>query len=563
MKSFKKYIIAGSIGVLATMGISSCTGDLDLLPTDPSDTTAASFDEDPDSYMNAMIADVFFGLCTYGISDNNALNGVADGGFSTFQRGIFNCEELPTDEACWLWYANDTEVGQMPFGIVGTTTAMAFAPYYRFIVNASICNNFIATWTAGESYVSKANEANRMKYLCLARAVREINMFYLLDLYGNVPWIDDGTAVGSTPTQYPASEIYDKLVAEMEETLASFDTYVTGTPVYGYFGKDALDAYLMKLYMNAAQFGKSANDWSNAYAHAMNIINRHKGEGFNGSGLCYDYNQVFGAGNKRFAPGGGDVNEILFTLPQEDTKMTTYAGAELMCLGYGNTYGDGSMQDMYNVSGAWNCILGRKQLAEAFDWNDDAMSQSDDQRVRFWMTSAHGYSFSSAPLNADNCPNNGYPTIKFTNWYINNDGSIDYDKSGDVNANCWNTDYPMVRLAEIYLSAAECILNGGGGSQSDALTYVNYIRERAGISAWSQSQLTIETLKAERQRELYTECTRRTDLKRYGTWISGSKWDYKGSDSNYSGQDFPSNFNWYPLPPNVCSMAGYDQNPGY
>lgn len=561
MKSIKKYIIAGSIAALATFGLSSCVGDLDLLPTDPNDTTAASFEEDPDGYMNAMIADCFFGFCTYGISGNNALDGVADGSFSTFQRGIFNCQEMPTDEACWLWYANDAEISRMPFGIVNTTTAMAYAPYYRFIVNASICNDFITTWTASFDYVNKANQENRMRYLTYARTVRQINMYYLLDLYGNVPWIDDDTKVGSTPTQYTAKEIYDRLTAEMEASIADYAQYVKGTPTYGYFGVDVVDAYLMKLYLNAKQYGASENDWANAYKHAMNIINRHKGEGFKGSGLCYDYNQVFGAFNRRFAPGGDDVNEILFTIPCKMDNMTTYAGATLMGPGYANTNGDADVTDMYNVKGAWNCILGRKQLAQKFEWTDGAMSQSADQRVRFWLTSKHGFSFSDQPLIADNCPNNGYPTIKFTNWYIENDGTINIEKSGAALDNPWNTDYPMVRLAEVYLSAAECILKGGGGSMPDALTYVNYIRERAGMAPFTT--VGEVELKQERQRELYGECTRRTDLKRYEQWISGYTWDWKGSDQNYQGQDFPSTFNWYPLPPNVCSLAGYKQNDGY
>ena len=561
MKTINKILVA--CGLVASLGVvsTSCVGDLNLMPTDPNDTTSSKFIEAPDQYMDAMIADCFFNFLTFGIKGNNILDGVADGGFSTFQRGIFNCQEMPTDEACWLWYTNDAETGLMPFGKASTTTGMAYAPYYRFIVNSSICNDFITTWSADQEYVKKANQDNRKKYIVYARVLREICMYYMLDLYGNVPWIDDDTAVGSTPKQLTAGEIFANLCAEMENTLKDFDATCPKTPAYGYLSIDVVDAYLMKLYMNGNQYG-GTTDWKKAYDHAMNIINRHQGSGFQGSGLAHDYNQVFGAYNRRFAPGGDGVNEILWTLPSENTKIETYAGATLMLSGYGNTHGSGDMATIYNTTDAWNCILARKQLVQKFEWNEPEMATSDDQRTRFWMTAAQGYSYvEGTPLNADNCPNNGYPTIKFTNWYINDDGTINTAASGATIKEPWNTDYPMVRLAEVYLSAAEAILNGGGGSQSEALKYVNYIRERAGVEPWID--VTIQTLREERQRELYGECTRRTDLKRYGLWISGYNWDWKGSDNNYDGQDFDSKMVWYPLPPNVVSMAGYQQNPGY
>lgn len=119
-------------------------------------------------------------------------------------------------------------------------------------------------------------------------------------------------------------------------------------------------------------------------------------------------------------------------------------------------------------------------------------------------------------------------------------------------------DYPMIRLAEIYLSAAEAALNGGG-DQATALKYVNYIRERAQMEPYIN--INSGELQKERQRELYTECTRRTDLVRYGKWISGYTWNWK-YNSKY-GRDFPERFVVYPLPTAVCERNGYVQNPNF
>ena len=73
--------------------------------------------------------------------------------------------------------------------------------------------------------------------------------------------------------------------------------------------------------------------------------------------------------------------------------------------------------------------------------------------------------------------------------------------------------------------------------------------------------ITLQELENERCRELYYESVRRSDLIRYGKWISGYTWQWKGNVA--SGVDFDSNFNLFPLPASVCARNGYHQNPGY
>lgn len=118
----------------------------------------------------------------------------------------------------------------------------------------------------------------------------------------------------------------------------------------------------------------------------------------------------------------------------------------------------------------------------------------------------------------------------------------------------------MIRLAEIYLSAAEAILNGAG-DKATALEYVNYIRERANLDPWASTDLSLASLREERQRELYTECVRRTDLVRYGLWVKGYNWDWKNNVRN--GADFDESFALYPIPAQFVTLGGYQQNKGY
>ncbi|MFA6484230.1 MAG: RagB/SusD family nutrient uptake outer membrane protein, partial [Bacteroidales bacterium] len=96
-----------------------------------------------------------------------------------------------------------------------------------------------------------------------------------------------------------------------------------------------------------------------------------------------------------------------------------------------------------------------------------------------------------------------------------------------------DTDFPMFRLADIYLMYAEAVVRGGGGSMSKALELVNDLRTRAYNDASaniSTDNLTLDFILDERARELYWECTRRTDLIRFGKFTSESYlWPWKGN----------------------------------
>ncbi|MXV50994.1 RagB/SusD family nutrient uptake outer membrane protein [Pedobacter sp. HMF7647] len=84
------------------------------------------------------------------------------------------------------------------------------------------------------------------------------------------------------------------------------------------------------------------------------------------------------------------------------------------------------------------------------------------------------------------------------------------------------------RLGEIYLNAAEAAFELG--QISDALTYTNAIRERAGFGAnnYSSATLTLEKVRKERRSELAFEDHRLWDLKRWR--IADKVWN--GTESN-------------------------------
>ncbi len=129
-----------------------------------------------------------------------------------------------------------------------------------------------------------------------------------------------------------------------------------------------------------------------------------------------------------------------------------------------------------------------------------------------------------------------------------------------------DTDFPMFRLADVYLEYAEAVLRGGSGSIDQALTLVNDVRTRAfnGPSGnISASDLTLDFILDERARELLWEGHRRTDLVRFGKFTdSDYVWAWKGGTKE--GRSVSSNFNIYPIPSNdIGANPNLVQNPGY
>ncbi|MDH3243152.1 MAG: RagB/SusD family nutrient uptake outer membrane protein [Saprospiraceae bacterium] len=153
--------------------------------------------------------------------------------------------------------------------------------------------------------------------------------------------------------------------------------------------------------------------------------------------------------------------------------------------------------------------------------------------------------------------NEGYAITKFKN--VTSSGAVGSDLTFP------DTDFPMFRLADVYLMFAEAVVRQSAGRQR-ALQLVNAVRERAyGNSTGNiqESEMTLEFLLDERARELYWECHRRTDLVRFGQFTEGNyAWPWKGGAPE--GVPVSSNFNVFPIPANdLGANPNLVQNPGY
>ncbi len=112
--------------------------------------------------------------------------------------------------------------------------------------------------------------------------------------------------------------------------------------------------------------------------------------------------------------------------------------------------------------------------------------------------------------NAQDVSNTGFYVRKFVS------DAAAASARGTRSVNWW----PWFRMGEIYLNAAEAAFELG---QTDAVGYVNKVRERAGFPPNSLQALTTEIIRKERRVELAFEDHRYFDLKRWR--VAHQVWD--------------------------------------
>ncbi|MBD5356310.1 MAG: RagB/SusD family nutrient uptake outer membrane protein [Bacteroides sp.] len=592
MKSYINKYLLGAVAFAAT-GLVSCVSDLDQLPKNPTDLTPDQFANNPKEYIGGALGKCYSGIAVSGQGGNGSsdISGL-DNGRSCWSRAIFMLNEFTTDECLWIW--KDSGVFDLCTSTWSSNNENVFGTYSRLYTHIAVCNDFIRlSRNLGDYGISTGDGENQVtqaeldQFVLEARALRDLSYFYVIDLFGNAAYAWDTQLTGEEPPYITRTELFNTVTDDLEDVLANFKE----SGVYGRIGKDAVQALLAKFYLNAEVWTGTAR-WQECWNHCQEIINRHKGGGFEGSGLAMDYLSVFCGNNDMFAPGGSLTaqNEILWNIPYayQGTITTTDGSQQTVALtqSYGGTAflilsalsdQTTATSGWFGINGQWTCMHARPEFSEKFNFSNGV---SQDNRTWLWFTENDGFTMANTDFSTYK---NGYVPNKFTNVNCNPDGTMprwedpetglprvgvhdlnNPDNYGiDASATFPNTDYPVIRLAEIYLTAAEAYVRGNVGNQSDALDYVNVIRRRAGVGNWNAAELTANNLLDERARELYWENNRRTDLVRAGVFTSRYNWSWKNNVE--SGAAISDHMNIFPIPSSVINSyaSEYPQNPGY
>jgi starch-binding outer membrane protein, SusD/RagB family len=204
--------------------------------------------------------------------------------------------------------------------------------------------------------------------------------------------------------------------------------------------------------------------------------------------------------------------------------------------------------DDYGINGGWFGVRTTKVFVQQFPDPEN----SPDSRAMFYTDGQN------LEINSISLFNDGYAIEKFRNVDVNGNPGSDPNNHPD-------TDFPMFRLADIYLMYAEAHLRGGGGTLTTAVDYINQLRQRAygnNSGNISQGDLTLNFIINERSRELYWEAHRRTDLIRFSQFSSQGIWPWKGNvPQGVTTEPFRD---LMPLPATDLSVnPNLIQNPGY
>lgn len=510
LKTYHKLSVIFSAGLLPFM-LFSCTKDLDKQPTNG--VTNITQYETVAGYKQELAT--VYGSLVYTPTST---------GSNGFLRDYWDMQEYPTDEAISTW--NDDGNVAIYHQLSWSADLPAVAYVYTDMLNTiTLANSFIIESSDGNIAARgfSASDADSIRlYRAEARFLRAYAYSVLMDEYGNPPFPTDTTlAAGATPKQIMRGALFNYVESELKAIDTTLDAPATNE--WGRADQAADWALLSRIYLNAQVYTGTAR-YSDAITYCSKIINSNKYT------LMPHYSWLFLGDNDQ------DNTEFIFPIVYQNDNEVNWGGTNWLVLGPA-----GVPASVNGLSGSWSEFRFTQSIPELFPSDDTTV----DKRAMFYTD---GQTLVATTITD---PTNGYSSYKFRN--VNRDGSaINQD---NTYGNIADIDFPVFRLAEIYLTYAESVLRGGtGGSVATALGYINQLRGRAyaddpaSVSGnITQAQLTTDFILAEKGREMYWEAQRRTDLVRYNELTTATYlWDWKGG--SLAGNAVDSKYNLFPLP---------------
>jgi hypothetical protein len=520
-----------SLGLLA---VSAACTDLGVEPK--STVTSGNAFNDQKSYVQ-FLAKLYGGLQMTGQQGNAGakdIESISDEGFSGYLRLYWNMQELPTEEAVIGW--GDGSLQELNTQKWSTSNEFVSGMWARVFFQVGLANEFLRQSTDEMLDFRNQNDpefrATIATYRAEARFLRALAYYHGLDLFGNVPIVEEDFVLGGAgPEQSSRAQVFEFVESELLAIRDQLPPSGRGQ-YYGRASVAAADMLLAHLYLNAEVYTGAAR-----YSDARMAAERVIGSAF--YQLDDDWQDIFLADNHT-SP------EIIFPIPSDGKRQQSYGGMTTII--HASVGGNMNSND-YGLNGGWWGLRVRPEFVALFGDND-----TDDARSHPLVGEELGQNLDIASLGDFFA---GYGGPKFRN--VTSAGTDGSDRE------FVDTDFPLFRLADAYLIYAEAFVRGGGGTEALAVQYVNDLRERAYGDASGNidgSDLTEAFILAERGRELYWEAKRRTDLIRFGLFSDAGVWQWKGAVA--AGTTTEPWRDLYPIPAQQLNAnSKLSQNEGY
>lgn len=515
----------------AVVVFQSCTDDLNVVSEDDDVFLSEEFFAQPGSYKQAL-AGVYGNLSLTGTGDagSSFLQGI-DAGTSQFARCLWYLDNLTTDEVIWS-YENDAGTRELQRNIWTPGNPILLGMFSRTMGEVALANEFLRQTTpeklSGRGVTDAALLADIEMYRHEVRVLRAFAYYQMMDLFGKAPFVTESDPLNFAGPEYDRSELFTFIEEELIAVMPNLKAARTNE--YGRLDQAMAQMILAKMYLNAEVY-IGQNRYDDCITQCNAIITA-------GYTLEPNYLDNFKADNHT-------STEMIFTLQSDGLVTQNYGATTVMVNGeVGSIEQNGVSLGV--SSGGWGGALRlRKQFVQKFDGDD--------------FTSDERNTIISGPRPIDITSiadqSQGYIITKFSN--------ISSTGVPGPNQTFVDTDFPLFRLADVYLMYAEATLRGGNGDAGLALDYVNDLRTRANGVTIDEGDLTLDFILDERSRELHWEAHRRPDLIRFGKFTGGSyNWAWKGNGSN--GIAIPDFMKVFPIPSNsLAANNNLTQNTGY
>lgn len=516
------------------LSLSSCLNDLDIVPKDDDEFTNEKFFANPDSYKQ-FLAKIYGGLSltgqnnVAGASDLGTGAGTVDEGFSQYMRGWWQLQELTTDEAIIAWGESDNPtIKDLNFNTWNADNVFTEAFFARIFFQIGLCNEYLRE-TTDEKLNSRSVTPELRNEIKMFRAevrfLRALSYYHGVDTFGKLPFATDSDHLGTPPPMQSREYVVNYILSELDAI--NGDLAAPRTNEYARADQAAAWMLKAKVLLNAKVYtGVDRSD------EALAAVNQVINSGYMVAQIPFA--NLFKADNN----SNGAQNEIIFPITSDGIKTRSYGGTTYLIHASCNN----DVGTTLGIDFGWQGYRVRQEFVNTVG--------TSDARVMYVPGNSDPASISDYRNFAQ-----GRKLIKFSN--MTSTGTNGQDTTFP------DTDFPLFRMGDAYLMYAELAANGHGDAGT-AAGYINTLRTRSNPTAETvtAAEVTPELVLNERAKELYWEGYRRQDLIRFGKYLDGYNWQWKGGAQN--GVSLPASRLLFAIPnKELNSNHNLSQNPGY